>query len=280
MSMSLAETSLGGCFIGDHLIKCAWYESECGALTFRPSSEKLGSNRCDANHRDLIGMCVDETLCTTDASNCKDPSQFVDEFPYCNVEYNRFQDRIRGTQFALWGKCTVGGVGTCVWSKDDCPDDGIFNTPYTLNYYSDNSDSAVKNGILEDDICTCEHTKVGACKKGDEYHCAVSADACGTGYSFLNWQETGLDIDCRVCSPFNHKTHSEPDDFIFNYGRTPWKPSRKVGDMVIASFVGLAVGGVLMAVFMRLYQKSCGPAKSTSSNGPDVTVASGNGNVI
>merc|ERR1712232_50005 len=132
--------------------------------------------------------------------NCEEPETFVPQMPFCNLEYNRFEDRDRGTQFSLWGTCTIDNVKTCVWSPEDCP--GEYQIPHELNYYSDALDPADKSG--RDDICTCDNTKVGACVKNGKYTCAVSADSCGDGSDFKTWQETGSEIDCRLCSPFEH----------------------------------------------------------------------------
>lgn len=262
MSIPVDETSLGGCFLGDQLIKCAWSATEClnMNLSFKSATEPLGSGRCDDNHRDIIGMCVDETLCTTDASNCNNPDQFIEEFPFCSVEYNRNYERVRGTQFALWGKCFIDGVGTCVWSKDDCPDGGTFQTPYELDYYSPNPlDLADKS----DDICTCEFTRVGACKADDGYHCAVSADSCGPESTWLSWQNTLPYIECNVCSPFKHKTRNEFDSFIYNYGRTPPKETSNT-TFFLFSLLGFGIGVVFIAFLWRC-------CSSKSSKGEEST---------
>jgi len=244
--MTVDETSLGGCFLGDQLIKCAWTASECPLLSFKSATEPLGSGRCDENHRDMIGMCVDETLCTTDANNCKNPDQFIEEFPFCNVEYNRNFERVRGTQYALWGKCTIDGVGTCVWSKDDCPDGNLFQAPHELSYYSPNPlDLADK--IDDDAICTCENTRVGACKADDGYHCAVSADSCGPESTWFRWQETLPYIDCRVCSPFKHETRNEGDSYVYNYGRTPPKGTSST-TFFLYSLLGFGVGSLIISL--------------------------------
>jgi len=130
----ISETLQGGCYLDHFLVHCAWEASECGALEYKTHANlNKGSERkkCSATHRSLIGMCVDEKLCTSDASNCVNPDKFVDQSPYCNIEYNRYPERF--VSYALWGTCARNnGKSTCVWSGDDCPQSDTFTFSPTL----------------------------------------------------------------------------------------------------------------------------------------------------
>jgi len=242
----LAETSLGGCFLGTDLVKCAWTPSECPNLTFLSATEKLGSSRCDKEVDELIGLCVEETMCTTDANNCKNPSSFIPEFPFCNVRYNRYKDKMEGTQFSLWGKCrmVVDGVdeNTCVWSAAECP--GTFTTPFDNNYYA--ADPSKGLDVKSDDICTCEFTKVGACLADDGYHCAVSPSSCGIESTYVDWMNLAPDIDCRICEPFAHKTRVAGDDFVYGFGRIPPEEWNRSLDSFLFTLLGFGIGVLIL----------------------------------
>lgn len=76
--MSISETFPGGCYIGSEitheLIRCAWEAEDCGAYTYKSFAaieDAQKSNKCRLNHRQWSGMCLDELLCTGDASNCR-----------------------------------------------------------------------------------------------------------------------------------------------------------------------------------------------------------------
>lgn len=235
--MSIEETFLGTCYLGTELVHCAWQESECNGLEFRSDRMQVETTRCDANHRQYIGMCVEDTVCTTDASNCKDAGTFVPEMPYCNIEYNTYPGRT-APGFALWGTCTVSGVSTCVWSEADCPTGtgAIFQTPAEVGY----------SGNVED-LCTCDNTKVGACLNGGVYTCAVSEGACDSSSEFKTWQEIAGIMDCRLCNDFKKVEKPPLYEVPLSFKRTPSRVDDRMG-AIIGAAAGAAVGGALVAV--------------------------------
>ena len=60
------------------------------SCSFAKIEDSNVSNKCRLNHRQFSGMCLDELLCTGDASNCQGgAAEFAAESPFCNFEYNR-----------------------------------------------------------------------------------------------------------------------------------------------------------------------------------------------
>lgn len=89
------------------------------------------------------------------------------------------------------GGNSVGGGALCAWSASSCDDDGGA-------WFFPNPD------------CTCDQVRVGGCRKkagGDEddrVYCAVSADACDDGSTFLDLREveSAAGYQCFLCRRF------------------------------------------------------------------------------
>lgn len=215
--MAFRETIPGACYLGNELLYCAWESSECGTLAYKSAREHGFDKKCMDNHRDLIGMCVDETLCTTHASNCLNPDRFMAEVPYCNIEYNRYPERT-SSPYTLFGRCSLNGQDTCVWSETDCTAvGGTFQKPGELGYYKNSGGTQ----------CTCDETKVGACRDGNNYQCAVSAEACSDPSQFLAWNEVQGLVDCRICADFPKRAVSLANGFPDSYKRLEAKMDNK-----------------------------------------------------
>jgi hypothetical protein len=226
----VAETFPGSCYLGTNIVQCAWEASECGGLDYR-SYRQAGHTKCSDNHRQYIGMCVDETLCTTNPSNCLNPDSFIAESPFCSIEYNRYADSIAGA-FTLFGACNINGSSSCVWSEDSCPDGGIFEKPGETQYSND---------------CTCDKTKVGACRAGGVYHCAVSANACDSSEDFVEWQDTAGIIDCRVCNGFEkaRRVWGVPNDYKRLPSAQKATGGKAFGNIMIGVGIGVGVTGLI-----------------------------------
>lgn len=258
---NIEETFLGACYLGDELVHCAYEEAGCNGLEFRSDRTQVEPTRCDANHRQLIGLCTEDTVCTTDASNCRDPTKFVPEMPYCNIEYNTYPGRT-SPGFALWGTCTVDGVSTCVWSEADCPNttNAVFATPAEVGY-----------SHHVEQLCTCDNTKVGACVNGGIYTCAVSESSCDSSSAFRTWQEIEGVVDCRLCNGFEKVERPDLTFVPFSYKRTPSKESNSAG-AIIGAALGAAVGGLLVAViFVCCYSGRRNSGKESSFEGSQMS---------
>jgi len=249
MSAIFQETKPGGCYLEDvsldTLITCRYEATGCGAYTYRSFQEIEDSkttNKCRLNHRSWAGMCLDEKLCTSDPSNCASgDSQYVPESPFCNIEYNRYVDSPAGP-FHLTGSCDVDGQETCVFSERACTAvGGTFSTP-SQNGYAD--------------TCTCDNVKVGGCRRSDgSYMCAVSAAGCGSGDTYVEWNDSGLTaaVDCRLCADFPKTTRTWQEDlgrvYPLDYDRMPTKPSPGMSeDNLKMVAIGVGVGLVVMVV--------------------------------
>lgn len=245
--MSFAETFPGGCYIGnvinDEVIFCAWEAPDCGVYTFQSFAkieDAQVSNKCRLNHRQYAGMCLDELLCTGDASNCQDPAQYADKSPFCNFEYNRYPD-VPSSDFWLSGQCTnvTGQEPTCVYSESACTAaGGTYQIPAQLNYAT---------------TCTCNRVKTGACRRPNgDLMCAVSEQACDVADTYVEWNDLDRDNDqdCTLCAGFPQEKRSWVDDLDGkimppDYERTPTKPREYNDDNAKIVAVGILVGLIL-----------------------------------
>ena len=254
VSSSRMETFPGACYLAqtNDLIKCVFEKKDCGeGYAYKSTFEKQNINDvewCDVNHRQYTGMCVDELMCTMNSINCLNPTKFEDNNPFCTMEYNRLHESATsglGKEFSLFGSCstTLGGK-TCVYSKSDCDliDGATFTKPGEYGYYN------------SDERCTCDKTKVGACVRGGEYHCAVSANACDASSEYKTWNEVDLmpNVECYLCDDFAKEWRTRSVDEA--YMRTPsvrGPGKRDAIEIGVSAGVGLLIGMGLMAIVMK-----------------------------
>lgn len=234
--VEVKETFLGGCFLGTRLVQCSWTAAGCGDLyTFVSSRQMPKYNICQDNHRQYSGMCLDETLCTSDASNCLYPNSYAVENPFCNIEYNFYAASVAG-DFHLSGTCELNGVKSCVFSASNC-ENGIFTKP---------GEAAYNSG------CTCDKTKVGACKNGDDYTCAISADGCDAESEFVEWFNLGAAVDCRLCNGFKKETrHWRVPTY---YDRVPQSSNNSIMESI---GLGILIGVIVVSFIAVVYGGCC-----------------------
>ena len=244
--MSFSETFPGGCYIGsainDELIHCAWEAEDCGVYTYRSFAAIEAaqvSNKCRLNHRQYAGMCLDELLCTGDSSNCQDPSTYADQSPFCNFEYNRYPNP-PSSDFWLSGQCTVNGETTCVYSANACSAaGGTYQIPADMGYA---------------DTCTCNRVKTGACRRSNgDLMCAVSASACDSSDTYVEWNQLAGQIDCTLCAGFPKEKRTWVDELDgkimpWDYDRLPTKESEPNDDNLKIAAIGIGVGVALTAI--------------------------------
>ena len=231
----LKEAFPGGCYLGETPIKCSWTAAGCGAYDFKSFRELPERSKCHDSHRIYTGMCVDETLCTSNATNCLNPESYVISSPFCNIEYN-FNARSKAGNFHLSGTCDMGGVVSCVYSAADC-ENGVFTKPGENDYSN---------------TCTCDNTRVGACRNGNLYYCAVSRDGCAVGDEFIEWFNLGDVVDCRLCNDFAKEARKWP--VPLDYERTPTKESKELDFALGFGFLfGVVISTFVACVFGRCY---------------------------
>lgn len=158
------------------------------------------AGQCQRPHPDFVGMCTspfDNFHCTGHSSGCVVWEMFVPNVPYCSLQYNHF--RGRDIHLALYGTCENATMNTkaCVWSLDDCPGAGINDDiTYTPTSYSDMENV--------DSLCTCDKVSTGACAFGEDWTCAISAEACDEESEFRTREEVlATGRDCRLCPLFD-----------------------------------------------------------------------------
>lgn len=242
-TIKTSEAFPGGCYLKSTLVHCAWKAEDCGAFTYVAYDQMPRFSICHDNHRLYAGMCTMETLCTSHPSNCIDPDTFVQESPFCNIEYNRYSGSLSGP-FHLSGSCEVDGKSVCVYSENDCP--GTFSRPYDMQYSSD---------------CTCDNTLTGACQDGMKFHCAVSADACAEGQEFVTWQELEGQAECKLCNSFKKETRRWP--VPADYDTLPVK-TEEAG--AVGLVIGLLVGVILVGAGFFLFSQRCHGRRSSATD--------------
>jgi len=152
-----------------------------------------------------MGQCtmpVDDKLCTGHPSNCE--GCYSDDNTDC-FQLNSDECKLQPTEeeknnessydsYAVFGMC-VNPVnpkeGHCLWSRDECPSTYTWVTPTKDNY------------------CKCDRVDVGACRFGEEYICAVSANACEDVSQYVGTKrlkEIRPDTDCRLCKDISTDT--------------------------------------------------------------------------
>eukprot|EP00977_Amphora_coffeiformis_P019796 scaffold7467_cov187-Amphora_coffeaeformis.AAC.1 len=250
--------------LNDELIHCAWEAEDCGVYNYQSFAKIEAaqvSNKCRLNHRQYAGMCLDELLCTGDASNCQDPTKYADKSPFCNFEYNRYPDTPSGA-FWLSGQCTVNGESTCVYSQGACTAaGGTYQTPAQMAYA---------------DTCTCNRVKTGACRRGNgDLMCAVSAKACDSTDTYIEWNALNGELDCTLCAGFPKTKRTWVDELDgkvmpLDYDRLPTKPGELNDDNLKIIAIGIGVGVALTALscfFCGRWSRRSSGKEFDSSNG-------------
>jgi hypothetical protein len=172
-----------------------------------------------------IGRCMSSTgsYCSGAEAACLDTQTFLPVDPTCRLD----DDLLIGSPLmnTIFGKCD----DTCKWDDTDCAS-GTYRPA----------------GSVLGDKCGCEDVMVGACLFGNEYYCAVSADACDFASTFVKHSELPDNVSCRLTEAGLSRKIA---DKTINPSSTTM-PSASFGksssgnDKNIGLIVGASVGGV------------------------------------
>eukprot|EP00548_Thalassiothrix_antarctica_P010694 CAMPEP_0194159316 /NCGR_PEP_ID=MMETSP0152-20130528/77761_1 /TAXON_ID=1049557 /ORGANISM="Thalassiothrix antarctica, Strain L6-D1" /LENGTH=997 /DNA_ID=CAMNT_0038868867 /DNA_START=53 /DNA_END=3046 /DNA_ORIENTATION=- len=198
----------GACMTNDQYW-CALEKTACPVGSKFVSARKLETDYKDKpaiqclNEAGYVpmGQCTlpeDKDICTGHRSNCigcfeQAGNCFEPNNGACSLEATENDDG--SLNFAVFGACVNPAdpnKGNCLWSRDECPPTDTWDPPSTM------MDSA--SGI--EDLCTCDKVIVGACRYGNDFECAVSADACEDESQYIRAKELlemESPIDCRLC---------------------------------------------------------------------------------
>lgn len=176
----------GACLYDGAFAKCALTPSDCGAgeVFLSASSARPNDPRCSvANIRSTPPF---------------DVGTMVASFPILGLvgEHSGLCARDAGAPGAF---DTRGAV--CVWSAEDCAAAWPSGEAPARRYYAENPISAARPA------CRCDEVRTGACidnKDPLRRYCAVQAEACGGGETFVRWRAleaaTGPNLVCRLCA--------------------------------------------------------------------------------
>lgn len=186
-----ASVQAGSCLRGGDGSICAFDSYGCPSNAIFSSPRELAQSggglahggacttRTGTEERTNIGWCPGEG-CTSDASACSVPSSFVPIDDRCTVR----SDSTRGhggnddkNFTTLFGRCSADD--TCYWSQNDCPEEDPSSWIPAYNHGNPPS-------LSDDEACTCDKVRVGACLDQEFYFCAVSAAACDGASEWIN----------------------------------------------------------------------------------------------
>ncbi|GAX18400.1 hypothetical protein FisN_2Lh021 [Fistulifera solaris] len=233
-----------------------------GACTTRRGTEEVTK----------IGRCADGG-CTSDASACQDPSQFVAVDDRCTI----LADGTRNGAATLFGKCEADA--SCYWSRVDCASSWI-------PAYAENN--------ME---CTCDQVRVGACFDNGFYYCAVAAEACDEEAEWIDAVTLQTQADapsCFLCrgedgTPFGNVNASSPAPTLAPIAvsqpspivTTPRIEAKEKGSNEQALILGATLGNLFVLILLSgaaLYlrrgsqQKSIIAGKAASDDLPSESV--------
>lgn len=257
-------------------LSCALDSKQCDAMygaghtTFKRSSEKCLTDY-GLGFETTIGRCQsssDRYVCTGNEAACVLPGLFEKSDDLCTVLADRWSDR--QLERSVFGACAQQSepyTSHCFWSRDDCPTDSG-----DYRWYG-------ANPIFNTNGCFCEDTLVGACTfdNGDDWYCAVSADACTgtTPATYLNVQalRDTHQAECRLCRPPQKLPQPYISTTSATANPTTGNNSKRMGPIILGSVLAVVLAILTVLVVLMAGRRRRQQQASELGRGDDIDTA-------